>query len=56
MQHISTAHHISFVLKVARLAKSMIQILFKMRYVVGLGPQNPELKILFQLDIRLLRY
>ena len=27
-----------------------------MGYVVGLGLQNPELKILFQLDIRLLRY
>ena len=26
-----------------------------MGYVVGLGLQNPELKILFQLDIRLLR-
>ena len=25
-------------------------------YVVGLGLQNPELKILFQSDIRLLRY
>ena len=27
-----------------------------MGYVEGLGLQNPELKILFQLDIRLLRY
>ena len=27
-----------------------------MGYVVGLGLQNPELKILFQSDIRLLRY
>ena len=27
-----------------------------MGYVVGLGMQNPELKILFQSDIRLLRY
>ena len=28
----------------------------KMGYVVGLGLQNPELEILFQSDIRLLRY
>ena len=42
--------------KVARLAKSMIQIPFIMGYAVGLGMQNPELKILFQSDIRLLRY
>ena len=27
-----------------------------MRYAVGLGLQNPELKILFQSDIQLLRY
>ena len=27
-----------------------------MEYVVGLGLQNPELKILIQSDIRLLRY
>ena len=45
-----------FVVKVARLAKSMIKIPFIMRYVVGLGLQNPELKISFQSDIRLLRY
>ena len=31
--------------KVARLDKSMIQIPFIMGYVVGLGLQNPELKI-----------
>ena len=42
--------------KVAQLAKSMIQIPFIMGYVVGLGLQNLELKILFQSDIRLLRY
>ena len=43
-------------LKVALLAKSMIYIPFIMGYVVGLGLQNPELKILFQSGIRLLRY
>ena len=43
-------------IKVARLAKSMIQIPFIMRYVVGLGMQIPELKILFQLEIWLMRY
>ena len=43
--------------KVAWLAKSVIQIPFIiMGYVVGLVLQNPELKILFQSDIRLLRY
>ena len=34
----------------------MIYIPFIMGYVVGIGLQNPELKFLFQLDIRLLRY
>ena len=33
----------------------MIEIPFIMGYVVGLGLQNPELKILFQFDIGLLR-
>ena len=42
--------------KVARLARSMIWIPFIMAYVVGLGLQNPEPKILFQSDIQLLRY
>ena len=43
-------------IKVVQLAKSMIEIPYIMGYVVGLGLQNPELKILFQSDIRLLRY
>ena len=43
-------------LKVARLAKSVILIPFIMGYVVGLILQNLELKISFQSDIRLLRY
>ena len=43
-------------IKVARLAKSIIYIPFIMGHIVGLGLQNPELKILFQSDIRLLRY
>ena len=45
-----------FGFKVVRLAESMISIPFIMGYVVGLGLQNPELKILLQSDIWLLRY
>ena len=43
-------------LKVARLAKSVIWISLIMEHVVGLGLQNPELEIVFQSDIRLVRY
>ena len=42
--------------KEAPLAEIMIYIPFIMGNVVGLGLQNPELKILFQSDILLLRY
>ena len=42
--------------KVALLAKSCPKIFFDMEYVVHLGLQIPELKILFYSDIHLLRY
>ena len=41
--------------KVALLAKSCPYISFEVKYVIGLGLQNPKLKILFQSDIRLWR-
>ena len=55
-QYVDLRPKTGLLLKVAQLAKSKIEISFTMRYVVSLGLQNLELTILFQSNIRLLRY